>query len=166
MAKYDAELRNVYNELEKLEDQHLILTGKIEELLKKKRDEPKQVVYTFGKYLKLILSKTGITQIYLAERSGGLTRPTISKIIRGDIKYYPQIRSIFISTLFIAAERDQWDLLYMLCYDQELFQKYVVDDYELSEEEKKKITQGIEDTWIPFGEYRIPKGLFELMMKV
>lgn len=166
MSKYDAELKNAYNELEKLEDQHLILTGKIEELLKKKKDEPKQIVFTFAKYLKLILKKMEITQICLADRSGGLTRPTISKIVRGDIKYYPQIRSLFISVLFIAAERDQWDLLYMLCYEQELFQKYIVDDHELSKEEEKKIIQGIEDTWIPFGEYRMPKGLFELMMKV
>lgn len=163
MSKVD----KAYQELEELEYQKKLILHKIQ-LLKgevTEKELAEDYIYKFAKYIKPLLKSLNIRQVEVGNRCG-ITRPTISKIVNGENKGYSTLRNVFISLLFICAEQNKWEMMYIFFHNDKLFGKIMEENYKLSEEESKEINQGIDNTLIPFGEYKIPKDLFDLMMKI
>ena len=130
-------------------------------LMDQKNHDIEKELETFQQNLKFILKKMRITQSEIANKCS-VSRPTMNKIINSE-GTKSQIRLVFMSLLKMAAESDNWNILYIWYYKPGLFEKMTKGN-QLSEKEIEEVKRDIEYTWIPFGEYKIPKGLFNMMM--
>ena len=155
-------------EIKEIDEQVKLLLKKKKELEKEEKEKPKEVVILFSEHMTQIFHRMRLVKGKMGE-SIGITRSTITKLTNKVSNYYPHLRSLFIKTIFKAAEKDDWECIFLLVYHPDLFKEMMdANDYafRFPRSVKIQINKEMKDSMIPFGDYKIPQKVFELMMKV
>lgn len=155
-------------EIKELDEQIKSLLKKKKALEKEEEEKPKEAVSLFSENMIQIFHRMKLVQGKMGE-SIGITRQTISRLANKNSNYYPHFRSLFIKTIFKAAEKDDWECIFLLVYHPDLFKEMMdANDYSFHfpRSVKMQINKELKASLIPFGDYKIPQKVFELMMKV